>query len=67
MAYTMINLRHCLVPETRKQLFETTEELRQALLAFREIYNESWLIRRPGFLSPAAFRQKQLQPVAKAA
>jgi putative transposase len=47
--------------------FETIEELRQALLAFRETYHTTWLIERHGFISPAAFRQKQLQPAAKAA
>jgi putative transposase len=45
--------------------FETTEELRQALLAFRETYNTKWLIERHGFMTPTAFRQMQLQPVAK--
>ena len=29
--------------------FETIEELRQALLAFREVYNTTWLIERHGF------------------
>jgi putative transposase len=47
--------------------FETIEELRQALLEFRETYNTTWLIQRHGFVSPAAFRQSQLQPAAKAA
>jgi transposase InsO family protein len=47
--------------------FETIEELRQALLAFRETYNTNWLIERHGFMTPTAFRQRQLQPVAKAA
>ena len=47
--------------------FETVEELRQALLAFRETYNKTWLIERHGFLSPAEFRQKQLQTLAQAA
>ena len=47
--------------------FETIEELRQALLAFREVYNTTWLIERHGFISPAALRQKQLQPAARAA
>jgi putative transposase len=46
--------------------FETTEELRQALLAFRETYNTTWLIRRHGYLSPAAFRRRQLQTTDKA-
>ena len=47
--------------------FETIEELRLALLAFREVYNTTWLIERHGFISPAALRHKQLQPVARAA
>ena len=47
--------------------FETLEQLRQALLAFREIYNTTWLIERHGFITPSAFRQKQLQPAALAA
>jgi putative transposase len=47
--------------------FETIEELRLALLEFRDTYNTSWLIERHGFISPAAFRQSQLQPAAKAA
>jgi hypothetical protein len=38
-----------------------------ALLAFRETYNATWLIERHGFMSPAEFRQRQLQPVAEAA
>ena len=49
------------------QTFETIEELRQALLAFRETYNTAWLIERHGFLTPAQFRQKQLQTAAIAA
>ena len=36
--------------------FDTVEELRQALLAFRETYNNTWLIERHGFLSPAEYR-----------
>ena len=47
--------------------FATTEELRLALLAFRETYNASWLIKRHGFKSPTAFRHEQLQPAALAA
>ena len=47
--------------------FQTIEELRQALLEFRETYNATWLIERHGFMSPADFRQRQLQPVAEAA
>ena len=47
--------------------FQTIEELRQALLAFRETYNTTWLIERHGFLTPAQFRDKQLQTAAIAA
>jgi putative transposase len=47
--------------------FDTIEQLRQALLAFRDTYNTTWLIERHGFLTPAAFRQQQLQPAARAA
>jgi transposase InsO family protein len=47
--------------------FETVEELRLALLEFRETYNNTWLIERHGFITPAAVRQNQLQPAALAA
>ena len=47
--------------------FDTVEELRQALLAFRESYNTTWLIERHGFQTPAAVRQNQLSPAALAA
>jgi putative transposase len=47
--------------------FETIEDLRQALLAFRDTYNKTWLIQRHGFITPEAFRDKQLQTAAKAA
>jgi hypothetical protein len=36
--------------------FDTVEELRQALLVFRELYNTTWLIERHGFHTPAAVR-----------
>jgi len=47
--------------------FDTIEDLRQALLAFRDTYNTTWLIERHRFLTPAVFRQQQLQPAALAA
>ncbi len=47
--------------------FATAEELRQALLAFRETYNSTWLIERHGFRPPAAIREEQLSPAALAA
>jgi putative transposase len=47
--------------------FETVEELRQALLAFRETYNTTWLVERHGCLTPAQFCHKRLQTAAIAA
>src|SRR3712207_2840414 len=47
--------------------FDTVEELRQALLEFRETYNANWLIERHGFRTPDAVRREQLQPAALAA
>ena len=47
--------------------FQTIEELRLALLAFRKTYNTTWLIERHGFITPAAARQSQLQCAALAA
>jgi len=47
--------------------FDTVEELRQALLVFREVYNTTWLIERHGFQTPAAVRHNQLSPAALAA
>jgi hypothetical protein len=49
------------------QTFDTIEELRQAPLVFRQTYNVTWLIERHGFITPAAFREQQLQPAARAA
>jgi putative transposase len=40
---------------------EIVEELRQALLIFREIYNTTWLIEGHRFLASTRFRQKQRQ------
>src|SRR3712207_4785156 len=39
--------------------FDTVEELRRALLAFRDTYNATWLIERHGFRPPSAVRQDQ--------
>ena len=47
--------------------FDTVEELRLALLEFRETYNATWLIERHGFKTPAAVRQHQLSTAALAA
>ena len=37
--------------------FETVEELRLALLAFKERYNQQWLVERHGHRTPAAVRE----------
>jgi transposase InsO family protein len=37
--------------------FDTIEHLRAALLEFKKTYNESWLIERHGFLTPAQARE----------
>ena len=47
--------------------FDTVEELRQALLVFRAVYNTTWLIERHGFQTPDAVRQNQLSLAAVAA
>src|SRR4051795_6212148 len=51
----------------RVRSFASVEELRRALLAFRETYDATWLIGRPGFRPPAAIREEQLSAVALAA
>jgi transposase InsO family protein len=47
--------------------FDTVEELRRALLEFRDTYNATWLIERHGFRPPGAVRQDQLSTAALAA
>ena len=47
--------------------FDSAEQLRQALLEFRETYNAVWLIERHGFRPPSAIRQEQLSTAALAA
>src|SRR5215213_4235087 len=47
--------------------FDTVEELRRALLAFRDTYNATWLIERHGFRPPSAVRQDRLSTPALAA
>ena len=49
------------------QTFDTVEQLRQALLEFRRIYNSTWLIERHGFRTPDAVRKDQLSTKALAA
>jgi len=47
--------------------FRTVEELRLALIGFRQTYNEHWLIERHGHRSPAQFRRDQMDTMPLAA
>jgi len=38
--------------------FSTVEELRLALIDFKHIYNENWIVQRHGYKTPAQVRQK---------
>jgi putative transposase len=49
------------------QAFDTVEQLRAALIAFRDRYNAEWLIERHGFRPPSAIRVEQLSTVPIAA
>ena len=40
--------------------FDTLEELRLALLAFKQTYNQSWIIERHGYKTPAQVRAEQV-------
>jgi putative transposase len=50
----------------RGQTFDTVEQLRLALLAFRETHNTLWLIQRLGYQTPAAAHRVRLSPAALA-
>jgi transposase InsO family protein len=47
--------------------FDTVEELRLALLAFRQTYNQSWIIERHGYRTPAQVRAEQSTALPMAA
>jgi putative transposase len=47
--------------------FDTIEELRQALHAFKDTYNRTWIVERHGYQTPAAVRAAQLAPLPAAA
>ena len=47
--------------------FDTIEELRLALLAFRQTYNRSWIIERHGYRTPAQVRAEQATALPMAA
>ncbi len=48
------------------ETFETVEQLRRALIAFKERYDRRWLVERHGHRTPAAVRQA-LSPNSRAA
>ncbi len=48
------------------ETFETVEDLRRALQAFRNTYNDNWLIARHGYRTPTQLRQ-ELTPTHAAA
>jgi putative transposase len=47
--------------------FATIEELRLALLQFQRTYNQTWIVERHGYQTPAAIRAAQLAPLPAAA
>jgi transposase InsO family protein len=47
--------------------FATVEDLRQALHAFKDTYNRTWIVERHGYQTPAAVRAAQLAPLPVAA
>jgi transposase InsO family protein len=47
--------------------FDTIEELRLALHAFKQTYNLTWIVERHGYQSPAAVRAAHLGPLHAAA
>ena len=47
--------------------FETIEELRLALQAFRETYDRTWIIERHGYQTPAQVRAGQIAAMSMAA
>jgi putative transposase len=48
------------------RFFATVEELRLALQAFKDLYNQSWILERHGYQTPAQVRAEQigLMPMA---
>ena len=47
--------------------FDTIEELRLALHAFKDTYNRTWIVQRHGYQTPAAVRAAQAAPLPAAA
>jgi putative transposase len=49
------------------QRFATVEELRLALQAFKQLYNQSWIVERHGYRTPAQVRAQQTAAMPMAA
>ncbi len=47
--------------------FATVEERRRALIAFKRTYNQTWIIERHGYKTPAQIRDDQIGPMPMAA
>ena len=47
--------------------FDTAEELRRALIEFKEEYNRRWIVQRHGYTTPIETALAALQRVARAA
>jgi transposase InsO family protein len=47
--------------------FDTVEDLRLALLEFKETYNQEWIVGRHGYKTPDQVRKEQTAPVSEAA
>jgi DUF1365 family protein len=47
--------------------FRDAEQLRQALLEFKRTYNQSWILQRHGYKTPAQIRREQIGPLLKVA
>lgn len=47
--------------------FETVEDLRRELLAFKDRYHEHWMLGRHGYLSPAEVRRRHERAALPAA
>ena len=49
------------------QRFDTVQELRLALHAFKQTYNQTWIIERHGYKTPAHVRADQIGRMPMAA
>jgi transposase InsO family protein len=47
--------------------FQTIEELGQALLEFKDMHNNTWIMERHGYKTPALVRKERLRSLSRAA